>query len=153
MPSRKSACVDGLTGFSDAMEAGFPKTQVQLWIVHRVRNSLNSVSDQDRKAVAADLKLIYTAATDKEAEQHLMEFAQTWDAKYLTISKSWMSHGGRIIPLFAFPSEIRSAIDTTNAIKSMNMTLRTVLKNHRTFPTEESAMKVIDLAIANIAKR
>jgi putative transposase len=147
------ACVDGLTGFPDAIEAVFPKTQVQLCIVHMVRNSLNYVSYKDRKAVAADLKLIYTAATDKEAEQRLVEFAETWDGQYPTISKSWMNHWGRIIPFFAFPSEIRRAIYTTNAIESMNMTLRKVLKNHRTFPTDESAMKVIYLAIGNIAKK
>jgi putative transposase len=147
------ACVDGLTGFPDAIEAVFPKTQVQLCIVHMVRNSLNYVSYKDRKAVAADLKLIYTAATDKEAEQRWVEFAETWDAQYPTISKSWMNHWGRIIPFFAFPSEIRRAIYTTNAIESMNMTLRKVLKNHRAFPTDESAMKVIYLAIGNIAKK
>jgi putative transposase len=147
------ACVDGLTGFPDAIEAVFPKTQVQLCIVHMVRNSLNYVSYKDRKAVAADLKLIYTAATDKEAEQRWVEFAETWDAQYPTISKSWMNHWGRIIPFFAFPSEIRRAIYTTNAIESMNMTWRKVLKNHRAFPTDESAMKVIYLAIGNIAKK
>jgi putative transposase len=147
------ACVDGLTGFPDAIEAVFPKTQVQLCIVHMVRNSLNYVSYKDRKAVAADLKLIYTAATDKEAEQRWVEFAETWDAQYPTISKSWMNHWGRIIPFFAFPSEIRRAIYTTNAIESMNMTLRKVLKNHRAFPTDESAMKVIYLAIGNMAKK
>ena len=147
------ACVDGLTGFPDAIEAVFPKTQVQLCIVHMVRNSLNYVSYKDRKAVAADLKLIYTAATDKEAEQRWVEFAETWDAQYPTISKSWMNHWGRIIPFFALPSEIRRAIYTTNAIESMNMTLRKVLKNHRAFPTDESAMKVIYLAIGNIAKK
>lgn len=147
------ACVDGLTGFPDAIEAVFPKTQVQLCIVHMVRNSLSYVSYKDRRAVATDLRLIYTAATEKEAEQHLMEFAQTWDAKYPTISKSWLNHWPRIIPFFAFPMEIRKAIYTTNAIESMNMTLRKVLKNHRVFPTDEAAMKVIYLAIGNIAKK
>jgi putative transposase len=147
------ACVDGLTGFPDAIEAVFPKTQVQLCIVHLVRNSLGYVSYKDCKAVAADLRLIYTAATEKEAEQRLMEFAQTWDAKYPTISKSWLNHWTRIIPFFAFPMEIRKAIYTTNAIESMNMTLRKVLKNHRVFPTDEAAMKVIYLAIGNIAKK
>lgn len=145
------ACIDGLTGFADAIEAVFPKTQVQLCIVHMVRNSLRYVSYKDRKAVAADLKLIYTASTEAEAEQQLMAFAQKWDKQYPIISKSWMSHWQRIIPFFAFPSEIRKAIYTTNTIESVNMTLRKVLKNHRTFPTDESALKVVYLALQNIA--
>jgi transposase-like protein len=147
------ACVDGLTGFPDAIEAVFPKTTVQLCIVHLVRNSLSYVSYKDRKAVAADLRLIYTSSTEAEAEQRLVEFAETWDKQYPTISKSWMTHWSRVIPFFAFPDEIRKAIYTTNAIESMNMTLRKVLKNHRAFPTDESAMKVVYLAIHHIAKK
>jgi putative transposase len=147
------ACCDGLTGFPDAIEAVFPKTQVQVCIVHMVRNSLGYVSYKDRKAVAADLKLIYTASTETEAEQHLVEFAQTWDKPYPTISKSWLNHWQHIIPFFSFSPEIRKAIYTTNAIESMNMTLRRVIKNHRAFPTDESALKVVYLAIGNIAKK
>lgn len=147
------ACCDGLTGLADAIEAVFAKTQVQLCIVHMVRNSLSYVSYKDRKAVAADLKQIYSAATDSEAEGRLIEFAQAWDKQYPTISKSWLSHWQRIIPFFAYPPEIRRAIYTTNAIESMNMTIRKVTKNHRTFPTDESALKVVYLAIANIAKK
>jgi putative transposase len=147
------ACVDGLTGFPAAIEAVFPKTKVQLCIVHLVRNALSYVSYQDRKAVAADLKKIYGAATESEAEQALIALGQKWDKKYPTISKSWLNHWERIIPFFAFPADIRKAIYTTNAIESMNMTLRKVLRNHRTFPTDESAMKVIYLAIHNIAKK
>lgn len=147
------ACVDGLTGFADAIEAVFPKTLVQLCIVHMVRNSLAYVSYKDRKAVAADLRLIYTALTEAEAEQRLVEFAEKWDAQYPTISKSWMNHWQRIIPFFAFPSEIRKVIYTTNAIESVNMCLRKVLKNHRAFPSDDSALKVIYLAIANISKK
>lgn len=147
------ACCDGLTGFPDAIEAVFPKTQVQLCIVHMVRNSLSYVSDKDRKAVAADLKLIYTASTETEAAQRLVEFAEKWDKQYPTISKSWLNHWQRIIPFFAFPPEIRKAIYTTNAIESMNMTLRKVIKNHRAFPTDESALKGVYLAIHNIAKK
>lgn len=147
------ACCDGLTGFPDAIEAIFPKTQVQLCIVHLVRNSLSYVSYKDRRAVAADLKRIYSATTASEAEQHLVAFAEAWDQQYPTISKSWMSHWNHIIPFFAFPHEIRRAIYTTNAIESMNMTLRKVLKSHRAFPTDESALKVIYLAIHNIAKK
>jgi len=118
------ACVDGLTGFADAIEAVFPNTRVRLCLVHMVRNSLSYVSYKDRKAVAADLRLIYTSSTENQAEQRLVEFAETWDKQYPTISKSWMNHWHRIIPFFAFPAEIRKAIYTTNAIESLNMTLR-----------------------------
>jgi putative transposase len=147
------ACCDGLTGFPEAIEALFPQTTVQLCIVHMVRNSLSYVSYKDRKAVAADLRLVYTASTEAEAEQHLVAFAEKWDKQYPTISKSWLSHWQRVIPFFAFPPEIRKAIYTTNAIESMNMILRKVLKNHRAFPTDESALKVVYLAIQNISKK
>lgn len=147
------ACVDGLTGFPTAIEAVFPQTRVQLCIVHMVRNSLSYVSYQDRKVVAADLRKVYGAVTESEAEQELVAFGEKWDKKYPTIGKSWLNHWERIIPFFAFPADIRKAIYTTNAIESMNMTLRKVLRNHRTFPTDESAMKVIYLAIHNISKK
>lgn len=147
------ACVDGLTGFPEAIETVFPHTQIQLCIVHMVRNSLSYVSYKDRKAVAADLKLIYRANTETEAEQALIDFGERWDKQYPTISKSWITHWSRVIPFFAFPADIRKAIYTTNAIESLNMTLRKVLRNHRSFPTDESAMKVIYLAIHNISKK
>ena len=147
------ACVDGLTGFPEAIETVFPKTRVQLCIVHLIRNSLKYVSYKDRKAVAANLKKVYGAVTESEAEQALVEFGERWDKQYPTISKSWLMHWERIIPFFAFPEDIRKAIYTTNAIESMNMTLRKVLRNHRSFPTDESVMKVIYLAINNISKK
>jgi putative transposase len=147
------ACVDGLTGFPAAIEAVFPQTTVQLCIVHMLRNSMNYVPYKDRKEVAADLKAIYSAATEAQAEQALDAFAEKWDNKYPNISKSWITHWSRIVPLFNFPADIRKAIYTTNAIESLNMTLRKVLRNHRTFPTDESAMKVIYLAINNISKK
>jgi putative transposase len=146
-------CCDGLTGFPEAIEALFPQTTVQLCIVHMVRNALSYVSYKDRKAVAADLRLVYTASTETEAEGHLVAFAEKWDKQYPTISKSWLTHWKRITPFFAFPPEIRKAIYTTNAIESLNMTLRKVLKNHRAFPTDESALKVVYLAIQNISKK
>ncbi|MEO1148593.1 MAG: transposase [Cyanobacteria bacterium J06638_22] len=89
--------------------------------------------------------LVYTSSSESEAEQRLVEFAERWDERYPTISKSWLNHWQRIIPFFAFPFEIRRAIYTTNAIESMNMSLRKVIKNHRAFPTNESVLKVIDL--------
>jgi transposase-like protein len=147
------ACIDGLTGFADAIAAVFPQTRVQLCIVHMVRNSLSYVSYKDRKTVATDLKTIYTAPTEAEAEQNLLSFAQKWEDRYPTISKSWMAHWSHLITFFVFPDEIRRVIYTTNAIESVNMTLRKVLRNHRAFPTDESALKVIYLAIGNIAKK
>lgn len=147
------ACVDGLTGFPEAIETVFPQTRVQLCIVHLVRNSLSYVSYKDRKALAADLKKVYGAITEDAAEQALVEFGERWDKQYPTISKSWLNHWQRIIPFFAFPQDIRKAIYTTNAIESMNRTLRKVLRNHRSFPTDESALKVVYLALQNISKK
>ena len=147
------ACVDGLTGFPEAIEAVFPQTRVQLCIVHLVRNSLKYVSYKDRKAVAKNLKLVYGAATESEAEQVLVAFGEVWYKQYPTISKSWLNHWQQITPFFAFPDDIRKAIYTTNTIESMNMTLRKVLKNRRCFPTGGSVMKVIYLALQNLSRK
>ena len=103
--------------------------------------------------MAADLKLVYGAATESEAEQALVAFGEAWDKKYPTISKSWLNHWQQVILFFAFPDDIRKAIYTTNTIESMNMTLRKVLKNHRCFPTDESVMKVIYLALQNLSRK
>ena len=147
------ACVDGLTGFPEAIETVYPKAHVQLCIVHMLRNSFKYVSYKDRKELAADLKPVYTAATVEEAECCLEEFAEKWDDKYPTISKSWRSHWAHITPFFAYPEDIRKVIYTTNAIESLNMTLRKVIKNKRVFPDDNSAMKLIYLAINNISKK
>ncbi len=105
------------------------------------------------KAVAADLKAIYSAITEAEAEFNLELFAEQWDALYPSISKSWRTHWARVIPLFAFPENIRKVIYTTNAIESMNMTLRKVTRNHRVFPSDEAVYKVVYLAMQNIARK
>lgn len=147
------ACVDGLTGLPDAIETLYPQTRVQLCMVHLVRNSLKYVSYKHRKEVAADLKLIYSAGTESEAGVYLELFAEKWDRLYPTISKMWHTHWSRVIPLFAFPEDIRKVIYTTNAIESVNMTLRKVTRNHRIFPSDEAVFKVIYLAIQNIAKK
>lgn len=147
------ACADGLTGMPEAINTVFPETKVQLCIVHMLRNSFRYVSNKDLKAVARDLKLVYTAPTEQLAEQALMDFAQRWDKKYPTISKSWFYHWPNIITFFAFPDEIRKVIYTTNTIESVNMTLRKVLKNHRIFPNDESVMRAIYLAINNLSKK
>jgi len=147
------ACVDGLTGLPEAIATVFPQTRVQLCMVHLVRNSLKYVSYKQRKAVATDLKAIYSAATEAEAEFNLELFAEKWDRQYPTISKSWRAQWARVIPLFAFPEDIRKVIYTTNAIESVNMTLRKVTRNHRIFPTDEAVYKVLYLAMQNIAKK
>ena len=146
-------CVDGLTGFPDAIEAVYPQTQVQLCIVHMVRHSLKYVSWKERKTVAKDLKAIYSAATVEEAELALEEFAARWDERYPTISASWRRHWTEVIPFFAFPADIRRAIYTTNAIESLNRTLRKVIKNRQAFPTDESILKILYLALNNASKK
>lgn len=147
------ACVDGLKGFPEAIESVFPNTQVQLCIVHMVRHSLNYVSWKQRKEVADDLKLIYQAPTVQQAEANLVQFEAKWDATHPTIGKSWRRNWERIIPLFSYPPEIRKAIYTTNAIESLNMSLRKVTKNRGSFPSDEAMLKLLYLALKNIAKK
>jgi putative transposase len=147
------ACVDGLKGFPQAIEAAFPKTTVQLCIVHMVRASLVYVSWKDAKAVVADLKLIYRAASRQEAERYLEDFATKWDGKYRSISQLWRRVWEQVVPFFAFPAEIRKVIYTTNAIESLNMTLRKVIKTRGSFPNEDSAIKLLYLALMNVAKK
>jgi transposase-like protein len=147
------ACVDGLKGLPEAIEAVFPKTQVQLCIVHKVRNSLKYVSWKDRKAVAADLRAIYAAATLAEAEHALERFAERWDAKYPTISPSWLADWDRLTVFFDYPLAIRRVVYTTNAIESLNYTLRKRLKTRGVFPNDEAIMKVLYLALQNVAKK
>jgi putative transposase len=146
-------CVDGLTGFPEAIAAVFPQALVQLCMVHMVRNSVAFVSYKDRKAVCCDLKAIYNAATEDEAELNLELFAEKWDGRYPSISRSWRNHWLNIIPMFSFPPEIRKVMYTTNAIESVNMCLRKVTKNHRIFPNDEAALKVVYLAIQNLSKK
>ena len=147
------ACVDGLKGFPEAIEAVFPKTAVQLCIVHMVRYSLNFVSWKLRKEVAADLRAIYTAATVEEAERHLDAFAAKWGEDYPSIVKSWRNNWARITPFFDYPPEIRRVIYTTNAIESLNMSLRKVSKNRGSFPSDEAVLKLFYLALQNISKK
>lgn len=147
------ACVDGLKGFPEAIEAVYLKTQAQLRLVHLMRFSLVYVSYEDRKAVAADLKLIYRAATSEEAGYKLSEFAEKWDARNPSISKSWQANWVRVSPMFGFPDEIRRAVYTTNAIESLNMSLRKVIKTRASFPSDEAAFKLLYLALRNIAKK
>ncbi len=147
------ACVDGLKGFPEAIESVFPQTQIQLCIVHMVRHSLNFVSWKQRKEVAADLKAIYQAPTVDMAAASLEAFAKKWDASHPSIAKSWHNNWERIIPLFSYPPEIRKAIYTTNAIESLNMSLRKVTKNRGHFPNDDAMFKLLYLALRNIAKK
>ncbi len=147
------ACVDGLKGFPEAIESIFPKAQIQLCIVHMVRHSLNYVSWKQRKEVADDLKTVYQATTVEMAERNLETFAAKWDTSYPSIAKSWRNNWERIIPLFSYPEDIRKAIYTTNAIESLNMSLRKVTKNRGHFPSDEAMFKLIYLALKNIAKK
>ncbi|MFX5622380.1 transposase, partial [Acinetobacter baumannii] len=124
--------------FPDAIEGVFPKTTVQLCIVHMVRYSLNYVSWKRRPEVAADLRLIYQSATAEEAELRLGEFEEKWDAEYLPIGQSWRRNWSRLIPFFDYPPEIRKVIYTTNAIESVNMSLRKLTKNRGSFPSDEA---------------
>jgi len=147
------ACIDGLSGFAEAIHAAYPQTSVQLCIVHLVRAALRYVSDQDSKAVARDLKKIYASATVLEAEQALKEFAQAWDAKYPTISKMWRLKWADIVTLFDYPAAIRRAIYTTNAIESVNSVIRKFTRNRKIYPNEESALKLIYMAIREASQR
>ena len=147
------ACVDGLKGFPEAIESVFPDTQIQLCLVHMVRHSLNYVSWKQRKAVATDLKAIYSAPTIEQAEIAMDEFAVKWDDTHPTISRSWRRNWERLTPLFSYPTDIRKAIYTTNAIESVNMSLRKVTKNRGSFPNDESMIKLLYLALQNIEKK
>ncbi len=147
------ACVDGLKGFPDAINTAFPKTQIQLCIVHMVRNSMKFVPWKDYKAVTRDLKQIYQSATEESALLALDEFAQHWDDQYPQISKSWRNHWENLNTLFNYPPDIRKAIYTTNAIESLNSVIRKATKKRKLFPTDDSAKKVIYLAIREASKK
>lgn len=146
------ACVDGLTGLPDALETIFPRTQVQLCMVHKVRQSLRYVVWRERRAVARDLRAIYGASSVTEAEAALERFALTWDAHYPTISTSWRRDWTRLTVFFDYPPAIRKVIYTTNAIASLNYSLRKTLKKRGAFPTDEAILKVLYLGLQRIAK-
>lgn len=147
------ACVDGLKGFPEAIESVYPKTLVQVCIVHLVRNSLNFVNWKERKRVASALRAIYSAPTESEAERQLAAFEEQWGSKYAPIGQLWRRHWERVRPLFEFPAPIRKVIYTTNAIESLNMTLRKTIKTRGAFPSEEAAIKLLYLALRNVARK
>ena len=147
------ACVDGLKGFPDAISTAFPETQIQLCIVHMVRNSVKYVPWKDYKPVTADLKRIYQSATEDEALQALDEFAARWDERYPQISRSWRSHWQNLNTLYHYPADIRKVIYTTNAIESLNSVIRKATRKRKLFPTDDAAKKVIYLAIEAASRK
>jgi putative transposase len=142
--------VDGLKGFPQAIESVFPEARIQLCIVHLVRASLKYVGWKERKLVAADLKLIYRAATEMQAELELANFIAKWGHKYQAIGRLWKENWQHVIPFFEFPAEIRRVIYTTNAVESLHMSLRKIIKTRGSFPSEEAAIKLLYLALRNV---
>ncbi|KAA1173762.1 IS256 family transposase [Marinobacter salinexigens] len=147
------ACVDGLKGFPDAISTAYPQAQIQLCIVHMVRNSMKYVPWKDYKAVTADLKRIYQSVTEEEALRALDEFEHVWGEKYPHIGRSWRNHWPNLSTLFLYPEDIRKAIYTTNAIESLNSVIRKAIKKRKLFPTDDSARKVVYLAIMDASKK
>ena len=147
------ACVDGLTGFPDAIESVFPEAKIQLCIVHMMRNSLNFVAWKDRKKVAADLKRIYQSTTVDDAEAELEAFCEKWDAKFPSIGMMWRRHWPNLIAIFDYPPEIRKVIYTTNAIESLNSVIRKSVRKRKLFPSDTAALKVVYLSAMEASKR
>ncbi len=147
------ACVDGLKGFPDAINTVYPETQIQLCIVHMIRNSVKYVPWKDYKAVTAELKQIYQSVTEEEALLALDQFSEHWDDRYPQISKSWRTQWHNLNTLFNYPADIRKVIYTTNAIESLNSVIRKAIKKRKLFPTDDAAKKVIYLAIQNASKK
>ena len=147
------ACTDNLTGFSQAIEAVFPKTDIQNCIIHQLRNSSKYVSYKDIKALMADLKKVYTAVDEEAALNALDEFAAVWDSKYPRISKSWYDNWANLSTYFKFPQELRKLIYTTNTIEGFNRQLKKVTKSKSVFPTDDSLFKMLYLAMTDITKK
>lgn len=146
-------CTDNLTGFSQAIEAVFPKTDIQNCIIHQLRNSSKYVSYKDIKALMADLKKVYTAVDEEAALNALDAFATAWDAKYPKISKSWYDNWANLSTYFKFPPELRKLIYTTNTIEGFNRQLKKVTKAKSVFPTDDSLFKMLYLAMKDITKK
>lgn len=147
------ACVDGLSGFDNAIEAAYPKTEIQQCIIHQIRNSTKFVSYKDIKALMADLKKVYTAPTEEAALSELDDFAQKWNPKYPKISDSWHHHWAKLSTYFKYPEEVRTLIYTTNAIESFNRQLRKVTKSKSVFPSDEALFKMLYLATVDITAK
>lgn len=146
-------CCDGLTGFPDAINSVFPQTQVQLCIVHLIRNSLKYVPWKDMRLISHDLKTIYSAVNEEAALEALATFDQKWGKKYPTITELWQRHWQNIVPFLAYPDFIRKAIYTTNAIEAANRQIRKVIKTKGLFPNDQAALKLLFLALQNASKK
>lgn len=147
------ACVDGLTGFPEAINTVFPKTDIQLCIIHMVRNSLKFVSYKDYKEVTTDLKTIYQSSTEEQGKRALQQFGERWNDQYPQISRSWLNHWENLNTFFDYPPDIRKAIYTTNAIESLNSVVRAAVNKRKVFTNEDSAKKVIFLAIEQASRK
>lgn len=147
------ACIDGLTGFAAALEAVYPQTQVQLCIVHMVRHTMRYVTAKDRKAFVASLRSIYQAPSLQSAEDALEVYVQQWQQKYPSSTRSWQQHWDRITPCFGYPPELRKVIYTTNCVEALNSQMRSILRNHRIFPDDDSVYKLLYLAVRNFSRR
>ena len=147
------ACIDGLKGLPEAINAVYPQTHIQLCIVHMIRNSTKYVSYKERKIICADLKQIYSAVSEKQGLDALDDFAEKWDGKYPMISKSWKNNWANLSEFFAYPPDIRKIIYTTNAIESLNFSLRKVTKNRSAFPNDDAIFKIMYLALTNASKK
>ncbi len=147
------ACIDGLKGFPEAIEAVYPNTQIQLCVVHMVRNSMRFVSWKDYKRVAAQLRAIYQAATEQQALEALEQFDADWKDKYPVVAEQWRRHWDHLITMFNYPEDIRRVIYTTNAIESVNSVIRKATTRHKIFPNDDAALKVVYLAIDAASKK
>ena len=147
------ACVDGLSGFPGAIEAAYPKTEIQQCIIHQIRNSTKYVSYKDIRVLMSDLKEVYAAVDEQTALDSLERFADKWDGKYPKISKSWQEHWANLSTYFKYPLEVRTLIYTTNTIEGFNRQLRKVTKSKTVFPTDDSLLKMLYLAMMDITKK
>ena len=146
-------CVDGLTGFNEAIAAAYPKTEIQRCIIHQIRNSTKYVSYKDKKKLMGDLKCIYKAPTEENALLALDEFKRIWKKKYPKIADSWRNNWPELSTYFKYPESVRTLIYTTNTIENFNRQLRKVTKNKSVFPTDDSLFKMLYLATRDITKK
>ena len=147
------ACVDGLTGFTNAIEAVYPRTEIQQCVIHQIRNSTKFVSYKDIKALMADLKKVYAAVDEQTALYELDAFDEKWSGKYPKVAQSWRANWANLSTYFKYPQEVRTLIYTTNAIENFNRQLRKVTKSKSVFPTDDSLLKMLYLAMIDITKK
>ena len=147
------ACIDGLTGFTNAIEAVYPKTEIQQCIIHQIRNTTKFVSYKDIKALMADLKRVYAAIDEQTALSELDSFDEKWSSKYPKIAISWRANWANLSTYFKYPESVRTLIYTTNTIEGFNRQLRKVTKNKSVFPTDDSLLKMLYLAMIDITKK